>query len=48
MRDEVPNNTINVTFADYPDVLDVQQMSQMLGISTKLPTSYCGQTTSNI
>jgi excisionase family DNA binding protein len=35
MRDEVPNNTINVTFADYPDVLDVQQMSQMFGISTK-------------
>ncbi|MGI6658126.1 MAG: helix-turn-helix domain-containing protein [Dethiobacteraceae bacterium] len=30
------NNTVNIsTFANYPDVVDVEQLSEMLGISTK-------------
>jgi len=35
MRDEVSLDVSNAMFEDYPDVVDVQQMSQMLGISTK-------------
>lgn len=29
------NATIDSTFSSYPDVVDVEQMSKMLGISTK-------------
>jgi excisionase family DNA binding protein len=35
MRDDVSLDVSNAMFEDYPDVVDVQQMSQMLGISTK-------------
>mgnify|MGYP000928170979 CR=1 FL=1 len=41
MRDDVSLDVSNAMFEDYPDVVDVQQMSQMLGISTKTAYIAC-------
>ena len=35
MKKSTTNNTYDQMFKDYPEILDIDQMSAMLGVSTK-------------